>query len=57
MKMYTSKNVTAESGKMFNIYKGTNNVGQTVFTIRDEQNNELGFRKSKKAIDNFLSKN
>ena len=55
--MYTSENVTANSGKVFNIYKGINNVNQTVFTIRDEQGNELGFRKSKKAIENFLSNN
>lgn len=57
IKMYTSANVTANSGKLFNIYKGTNNAGQTVFTIRDEERNELGFRKSKKAIDTFLSNN
>ena len=57
IKMYTSENVTANSGTTFNIYKGTNNVGETVFTIRDEEKNELGFRKSKKAIENFLAKN
>lgn len=55
--MYTSENVTANSGTIFNIYKGTNNVNEVVFTIRDEQGNELGFRKSKKAIENFLAKN
>ena len=53
IKMYTSENVKANSGKIFNIYKGTNNVGETVFTIRDEEKNELGFRKSKKAIENL----
>lgn len=57
IKMYTSENVKANSGKIFNIYKGTNNIGETVFTIRDEEKNELGFRKSKKAIENFLAKN
>ena len=57
IKMYTSENVKANSGKIFNIYKGTNNVGETVFTIRDEEKNELCFRKSKKAIENFLAKN
>ena len=57
IKMYTSENFTSTSGKIFNIYKGTNNVGETVFTIRDEQKNELGYRKSKKAIENFLLKN
>ena len=54
---YTSENFTATSGTIFNIYKGTNNVGQIIFTIRDTEGNELGFRKSKKAIENFLSKN
>ena len=57
IKMYTSENVIANSGKTFNIYKGTNNVGEVVFTIRDEDKNELGYRKSKKAIENFLNKN
>ena len=57
IKMYTSENVKSNSGKIFNIYKGDNNVGQVVYTIRDEQKNELGFRKSKKAIENFLLKN
>ena len=57
IKMYTSENVTSNSGKAFNIYKGTNNVNEVVFTIRDEQGNELGFRKSKKAVENFLLKN
>lgn len=57
IKMYTSENVTANSGIIFNIYKGTNNVNEVVFTIRDEEGNELGFRKSKKAIENFLAKN
>ncbi len=57
IKLYTSENVTANSGKSFNIYKGTNNVNEVVFTIRDEQGNELGFRKSKKAVENFLLKN
>jgi hypothetical protein len=57
IKLFTSENVKANSGKMFNIYKGKNNVSETVFTIRDEHKNELGFRKSKKAIENFLSKN
>ena len=55
--MYTSENVIANSGTIFNIYKGTNNVNEVVFTIRDEQGNELGFRKSKKAVENFLLKN
>lgn len=58
IKIYTSENVTANSGKVFNIYKGTNNVGQTIFTIReDDKQTELGYRKSKKAIENFLAKN
>ena len=57
IKMYTSENVTANSGKIFNVYKGDNNIGQAVYTIRDEQCNELGFRKSKKAVENFLLKN
>jgi len=57
IKMYTSENVNANSGKSFNIYKGDNNVGQIVFTIRDEQGKELGFRKSKKSIENFLKIN
>ncbi len=57
IKMYTSENFNSNSGIVFNIYKGTNNVGETVFTIRDEEKNEIGFRKSKKAIENFLSKN
>ena len=57
IKMYTSENVTSNSGAIFNIYKGTNNVNEVVFTIRDEQRNELGFRKSKKAIETFLAKN
>lgn len=57
IKMYTSENITANSGKAFNIYKGTNNAGQTVFTIRYEDGNEVGFRKSKKSIENFLIKN
>ena len=57
IKLYTSENVTSNSGKDFNIYKGTNNVNEVVFTIRDEQGNELGFRKSKKAVENFLLKN
>ena len=57
IKMYTSENVTANSGKIFNIYKGDNNVGEVVYTIRDEEKNELGYRKSKKAIENFLAKN
>lgn len=57
IKLYTSENLTATSGAVFNIYKGTNNVGDTVFTIRDEKQNELGFRKSKKAIENFLKNN
>ena len=54
---YTSENFTATSGTIFNIYKGTNNVGETVWTIRDAEGNELGYRKSKKAIENFLAKN
>jgi hypothetical protein len=54
IKMYTSENVKANSGKTFNIYKGTNNVGETIFTIRDEEKNELGYRKSKKGIESFL---
>ena len=57
IKMYTSENVTANSGTILNIYKGTNNVNEVVFTIRDEKGNELGYRKSKKAIENFLTKN
>lgn len=57
IKLYTSENFTATSGDIFNIYKGTNNLNEVVFTIRDEQHNELGFRKSKKAIENFLAKN
>jgi len=57
IKTYTSENFTAKSGRTFNIYKGTNNVDEVVFTIRDDQGVELGFRKSKKAIENFLSKN
>jgi len=54
---YTSENFTANSGAIFNIYKGTNNVGEFVWTIRNEKGEELGFRKSKKAIENFLAKN
>lgn len=57
IKIYTSKNLTSKNGKTFNIYKGYNNVGQVVYTIRDEQGNELDFRKSKKAIENYLAKN
>lgn len=57
IKMYTSENFTATSGAIFNIYKGTNNVGEPVWTIRNENGEELGFRKSKKAIENFLAKN
>ena len=57
IEMYTSENFTANSGKIFNIYKGQNNVGEVVYTIRDEEKNELGFRKSKKAIENYLAKN
>ncbi len=57
IKMYSSENLKANSGKIFNIYKGKNNVNETVFTIRDENKNELGFRKSKKSIENFLNKN
>ena len=57
IKMYTSENVTSNSGKIFNIYKGENNVGEVVYTIRDEEKIELGFRKSKKSIENFLAKN
>ena len=57
IKIYTSENVSANSGKTFNIYKGINNIGDIVWTIRDEQHNELGFRKSKKAVENFLKNN
>lgn len=57
IKIYTSENLTANSGKIFNIYKGYNNISQIVYTIRDEQKNELGYRKSKKSIENFLAKN
>jgi hypothetical protein len=65
IKNYTSENLTAKSGKIFNIYKSysteysglKSSVGSLVYTIRDENSNELGFRKSKKAIENFLEKN
>lgn len=57
IKIYTSENLTANSGKIFNIYKGYNNEGQIVYTIRDEQQNYLGYRKSKKSIENFLLNN
>jgi hypothetical protein len=48
---------TIKNCKIFNIYKGENNVGEVVYTIRDEEKIELGFRKSKKSIENFLAKN
>lgn len=57
IKTYTSKNIVANSGKIFNIYKGFNNINQVVYTIRDEEKNEIGYKKSKKSIENFLSKN
>ena len=57
IKMYTSENLISNSGTIFNIYKGVNNVGETVWTIRDEHKNELGYKKSKKAIENFLINN
>ena len=57
IKMYTSQNVKSNSGKSFNIYKGTNNVNQVVYTIRNEKGDELGYRKSKNSIINFLKRN
>jgi hypothetical protein len=57
IKLYTSENFTATSRTIYNIYKGLNNVSETVFYIRDEQKNQLKYRKSKKAIENFLKNN
>ena len=57
IKLHTSENVNSNLGLTFNIYKGLNNVNQIVFTIRDLEKNELGYRKSKKAVENFLLNN
>lgn len=57
IKIYTSENFVSNSGKTFNVYKGYNNLYQVVYTIRDEHGNEIGFKKSKKAIENFLKNN
>ena len=57
IKLHTSENVNSNLGLTFNIYKGLNNENQIVFTIRDLEKNELGYRKSKKAVENFLLNN
>jgi hypothetical protein len=57
IKIYTSENFTSCKGIIYNIYKGLNNVNECVYTIRDEQKNEIGYRKTKKAIENYLKNN
>ncbi len=50
--MYTQIKVKSTSGKVFEIYKKTNNVEEAVFYITDDV-----FRMSKKSVINYLKKN
>lgn len=58
IKRYTSLNVKANSGKVFNVYKGCNNVYENVFTIREvEDLSEVKYYKSKSSVIKFLNQN
>lgn len=57
IKMYTNYKFTSNAGLEFTVYKKTNNVGEAVFLIHDASGLQVGYRKSKKSIQNFLTKN